>query len=90
MRAPGLSAKAGKKFKVTTGSAHSLPIAPKLFGHLSPYPDLNAHSFTIARWRLLPAMVGFAQYGASARQVKPVPICRRYIRPNFSRVELAC
>ena len=32
MRAMGLRAKAGKKFKVTTDSAHALPIAPKLLG----------------------------------------------------------
>lgn len=32
MRAMGLRAKAGKKFKVTTDSAHSLPIAPNLLG----------------------------------------------------------
>lgn len=30
MRAMGLCAKAGKKFKVTTDSAHSLPVAPNL------------------------------------------------------------
>ena len=32
MRAMGLRAKAGRKFKVTTDSAHSLPIAPNLLG----------------------------------------------------------
>ena len=32
MRAMGLCAKAGRKFKVTTDSAHSLPIAPNLLG----------------------------------------------------------
>ena len=32
MRAMELRAKAGKKFKVTTDSAHSLPIAPNLLG----------------------------------------------------------
>ena len=32
MRAMGLCAKAGKKYKVTTDSAHSLPIAPNLLG----------------------------------------------------------
>ena len=32
MRAMGLRARAGKKFKVTTDSAHSLPIAPNLLG----------------------------------------------------------
>jgi putative transposase len=32
MRAMGICAKAGKKFKVTTDSAHSLPIAPNLLG----------------------------------------------------------
>ena len=32
MRAMGLRAKAGRKFKVTTDSSHSLPIAPNLLG----------------------------------------------------------
>ena len=32
MRAMGICAKAGKKFKVTTDSAHSLPVAPNLLG----------------------------------------------------------
>ena len=32
MRAMGLCAKAGKKFKVTTDSAHSLPVAPNFLG----------------------------------------------------------
>ena len=32
MRAMGLCAKAGKKFKVTTDSAHSLPVSPNLLG----------------------------------------------------------
>jgi putative transposase len=32
MRAMGLKAKAGRKFKVTTDSAHRLPIAPNLLG----------------------------------------------------------
>ena len=32
MRAMGLRAKAGRKFKVTTDSAHQLPIAPNLLG----------------------------------------------------------
>ena len=32
MRAMGIKAKAGRKFKVTTDSAHSLPIAPNLLG----------------------------------------------------------
>ena len=32
MRAMGLCARAGKKFKVTTDSGHALPIAPNLLG----------------------------------------------------------
>ena len=32
MRAMGLAARAGRKFKVTTDSAHALPIAPNLLG----------------------------------------------------------
>ena len=32
MRALGLKAKAGRKYKVTTDSAHALPIAPNLLG----------------------------------------------------------
>ena len=32
MRSMGICAKAGKKFKVTTNSAHTLPIAPNLLG----------------------------------------------------------
>ena len=32
MQALGLKAKAGRKYKVTTDSAHTLPIAPKLLG----------------------------------------------------------
>ena len=32
MRAMGLRAKAGRKFKVTADSAHQLPIAPNLLG----------------------------------------------------------
>jgi putative transposase len=32
MRALGLKARAGRKYKVTTDSAHALPIAPNLLG----------------------------------------------------------
>ena len=47
MRAMGLCAKAGKKFKVTTDSAHSLPIAPNLLGQdfsCDTSPTSTAHA----------------------------------------------
>ena len=47
MRAMGLRAKAAKKFKVTTDSAHALPIAPNLLGQdfsCDPSPASTAHA----------------------------------------------
>lgn len=47
MRGMGLRAKAGKKYKVTTDSAHSLPIAPNLLGQdfsCDPSPGSTSHA----------------------------------------------
>jgi transposase InsO family protein len=47
MRAMGLRAKAAKKFKVTTDSAHALPIAPNLLGQdfsCDPSPASTSHA----------------------------------------------
>ena len=47
MRAMGLRAKAGKKFKVTTDSAHSHPIAPNLLGQdfsCDPRTESTSHA----------------------------------------------
>ena len=47
MRAMGLRAKAGKKFKVTTDSAHGLPIAPNLLAQdfsCDPSPASTSHA----------------------------------------------
>ena len=47
MRAMGLRAKAGRKFKVTTDSAHQLPIAPNLLEQnfsCDPAPESSSHA----------------------------------------------
>lgn len=47
MRAMGLRAKAGRKFKVTTDSAHQLPIAPNLLAQnfsCDPAPESSSHA----------------------------------------------
>jgi putative transposase len=47
MHGMGLCAKAGKKYKVTTDSAHSLPIAPNLLGQdfsCDPTPASTSHA----------------------------------------------
>ena len=47
MRAMGICAKAGKKFKVTTDSAHALPIAPNLLGQdfsCDTHPASTSHA----------------------------------------------
>ena len=47
MRAMGLRAKAGRKFKVTTDSAHQLPIAPNLLGQdfsCDPSAESTSHA----------------------------------------------
>ena len=47
MRAMGLRAKAGRKFKVTTHSAHQLPIAPNLLGQdfsCDPRAESTSHA----------------------------------------------
>ena len=47
MRGMGIGAKAGKKFKVTTDSAHALPIAPNLLGQdfsCDPSPASTSHA----------------------------------------------
>ena len=47
MRARGLRAKAGRKFKVTTDSAHKLPIAPNLLEQnfsCDPAPESSSHA----------------------------------------------
>ena len=47
MRGMGIRAKAGKKFKVTTDSAHALPIAPNLLGQdfsCDPSPASTSHA----------------------------------------------
>ena len=47
MRAMGLRAKAGRKFKVTTDSAHQLPVAANLLGQnfsCDPSPESSSHA----------------------------------------------
>ena len=47
MRAMGLRAKAGRKYKVTTDAGHALPIAPNLLGQdfsCDTHPEATSHA----------------------------------------------
>lgn len=81
MQAMGLRAKAGRKFKVTTDSAHTLPIAPNLLGQdfsCDARAESSSHAKALDQVWLSDITPAFAGAGSTCGHAKAGCMCARY------------